>query len=42
LEEGEIEEDNGRNNSLVAKSTNYLQRIFYINRGMEHNVARYA
>jgi hypothetical protein len=39
---GEIEKDNGRDNSTTIESTNYYRRISYINRRMEHNVAKYA
>ncbi len=41
-EGGKIKEANGKDHSLVVEGTNYQQRIFYISRGMEHNVVDYA
>jgi hypothetical protein len=37
-----IKKDNGRNHLVVVEGAKYQPRIFYINRRMEHNVARYA
>ncbi len=39
---GNFFKNNGRDHLVVAESTNYQWKFFYINRGMEHNVARYA
>jgi hypothetical protein len=41
-EKGEIKEDNGKHHITITKGTNYQQRFFYINGGMEHNVVGYV
>jgi hypothetical protein len=39
---GKINEDNGRDHLVVAEGKNYQRKLFYINKGMEYNVAMYV
>jgi hypothetical protein len=41
-EGGKFSKDDGKNHLVVVEGKNYQPRIFYINRRMEQNVARYA
>jgi hypothetical protein len=41
-EGGKFKEDNGGDHSIAVERTKYYQRLFYINRRMEHNVVEYV
>jgi hypothetical protein len=36
---GKIKEENGKHHATITEGTNYKWKFFYINGGMEHNMA---
>ncbi len=39
---GKFNKNNDRDHLVVAEGKNYQQKLFYINKGMENNVVKYA
>lgn len=42
LVRGKINENNGKDHLVVTEGKNYQWRLYYINKGIEHNVAKNA